>query len=70
MSYAHLIRKLAPATVGKYDPRHIEAIIRTGHGTLDSLSRAAFIAEIALACRCIDVAGVEHGERSAKSWGL
>ena len=54
----------------KYSPRHIEAWMRSEHGTLDRLSKAAFRSEVSIALSCIDEAGVEQSEQLAKSYGL
>ena len=50
--YTQLLFLLAP----DHDPRHIEADMRSEHGTLDHLSRDAFQAEVLMAIRCIDLA--------------
>lgn len=64
--YADQIKKLAPT----YDPRHIEAFMRVGHGTLDKLSTRQFRAEVKLSTQCIDSAGLQDAEDCAKSYGL
>jgi hypothetical protein len=56
--------------VGLYDPRHIEAYMRIGHGTLDHLDARAFRAEVQIAIDCIRFGGVEQAEECAKSFGL
>ena len=56
--------------IGQYDPRHIEAWIRSEHGTLDGLSRQQFHREVRSAAECIDAAGVGMSERLAQSEGL
>lgn len=52
------------------DPRHIEAWMRTGHGTLDALSVTEFHSEIRLGLGCIESGGLEKSEALAKSHGL
>ena len=64
--YEHQIRPLAPT----YDPRHIEAFMRSEHPTLDGLSAARFRSEVKIACLCVDEGGVEMAEKIAKSFGL
>ena len=64
--YQALIKKIAPA----YDPRHIEAFIRSEHGTLDKLSPARLKAEVEIAAQCVDEGGADLAERIAKSYGL
>lgn len=64
--YRDRIKQLAPT----YDPRHIEAFMRSEHGTLDHLSPDAFAAEVCIAAMCIEDGGREFGERLAKSYGL
>lgn len=64
--YADLIKRLAPG----YDPRHIEAFMRTQYGTLDHLSPRTFRREVALAVACIEEAGPEMAERVALSHGM
>ena len=53
--------------IGRYDPRHVEAWMRIGHGTLDHLSRKQFAAEIPICAGCIDDAGIERSERLAET---
>lgn len=53
-----------------YDPRHIEAIMRTEHPTLDALSRWQFDAEVRLAVLCIEEAGQQFAEDMAQSHGM
>ena len=55
---------------GKYNPRHIEGYIRLQYSTLDHLSLQDFESETKIAIECIDMAGVEHSEWLAKSYGL
>ena len=56
--------------VGAFDPRHIEAYMRTGHSTLDGLSRSEFDAEVELCVGCIIEGGVDEAEDAARSHGL
>lgn len=51
------------------DPRHVEAIMRLEHGTLDSLSRSQFNAEIEAAIPFI-VRDKSEAESLAQSFGL
>lgn len=64
--YAAICHEMQPA----YDPRHIEAFIRTQYGTLDHLTRADFRREARIAARCIDEAGKDFAEQVAQSYGL
>ena len=66
MSYATAIRKIAPT----YDPRHVEAIMRVEHGTLDHLSAEAFAAEVTIAVLAIETGGTNFAEAVAQSYGL
>lgn len=66
MSYRDQIAKLLPSA----DPRHLEAWMRSEHGTLDALSEAEFSAAVRRAWACIDQAGAEMSEQLAKSYGL
>ncbi|MHB8252925.1 MAG: hypothetical protein ACYDEV_04360 [Acidiferrobacter sp.] len=53
-----------------YDPRHIEAYIRTEHTILSRLTPDEFAAEVQLAIECIQEGGVDLAERIAQSFGL
>lgn len=64
--YQDRIKAIAPT----YDPRHIEAFMRSERGTLDDLSPARFRAEVKMAALCINEGGLEFAERIAKSFGL
>lgn len=64
--YQAQIKKLAPS----HDPRHIEAFMRSEHGTLDALSPSRFRAEVKIAAMCVDEGGKDMAERIAKSYGL
>ena len=55
---------------GDIDPRHIEAFMRVGHATLDSLTGMEFADEVDLAVRLIDDGGAGDAELLAKSYGL
>jgi hypothetical protein len=66
MTYRQLIIKIAPS----YDPRHIEAFMRSEHSTLDGLSPSRFRSEVRMAAACIDEGGVELAEKIARSFGL
>ncbi len=64
--YTDKIAPLAPS----YDPRHIEAFMRSEHPTLDGLSPSRFRAEVKMAMACVDEGGLELAERVARSFGL
>lgn len=64
--YQARIKEIAPT----YDPRHIEAFMRSEHGTLDKLSPSRFKSEVRIACMCVDEGGQEMAEKIAKSYGL
>ena len=64
--YQTMIQKLAPS----YDPRHIEAFMRSECGTLDRLSPSRFRTEVKYAVACIEQGGKDLAERIAKSYGL
>jgi hypothetical protein len=67
MSYRARIAEIAPT----YDARHIEAFMRSEHGTLDRLSPDAFAAEVAMAVSCIETdGGLDLAERLARSYGF
>ena len=72
MAYQQMIQEALSKSgqTVEYDPRHIEAWMRSEHGTLDALSRQQFNAEVRVAVACIDAAGVEMSERLAQSEGL
>jgi len=52
------------------DPRHVEAYMRVGHGTLDHLNPQRMTAEVSLAVLCIELSGTEEAEALARSYGL
>ncbi len=62
-------KQIAPLAAG-YDPRHVEAFMRSEHSTLDGLSPSRFRAEVKIACACIDEGGNILAERIAKSFGF
>lgn len=66
MNYRTQIQQIAPT----YDSRHVEAYMRSEHGTLDHLSPDAFAAEVVIAVLCIEEGGREMAERIARSFGL
>lgn len=70
--YETLIRKTLAkqGLVGKYDPRHIEAYMRSENSTLDRLSPRKFAAEVTVAAMCVDEGGIDMAERVAKSFGF
>lgn len=51
-------------------PHWVEAYMRLEHGTLDSLTRAAFKREVREAVACVQAFGVEAAEKLALSSGL
>jgi hypothetical protein len=63
--YSQQIKAIAPS----YDPRHIEAYMRSEHSTLDALSPLRFRSEVQMACACVDQGGTVMAERLAKSYG-
>lgn len=52
------------------DPRHVEAMMRMNHKTLDSLSPELFIHEILTNVECLKYINPELVEETAKSFGL
>ena len=64
--YRQRIKQIAPA----YDPRHIEAFMRSAHGTLDHMPAWLFKQEVRMAMECIDQGGKDMAERLAKSYGM
>ncbi len=71
MSYQKNITKtLAEFGRNDVDPRHVEAYMRLGHSTLNSLSRDQFTSEVDLAIACIDDGGPEMAEDCAKTFAL
>jgi hypothetical protein len=61
--------QIAPLADG-FDVRHVEAFMRSEHGTLDHLSPGAFAREVGVAKVCIMQGGAELAERLARSYGL
>ena len=68
MFYQDLIRDLLKGR--KYDPRHIEALMRVQHGTLNHLSRECFVRAIKICTKVIDKIGKDEAEETAKNYGL
>jgi len=70
--YGKMIREslAKQGMLAQFDPRHIEAFMRTEHPTLDGLSSQQFDAEVAIGAECVRVGGHEMAERVAKSFGL
>jgi hypothetical protein len=66
VSYRQQIEAIAPL----HNARHIEAMMRVEHSTLDKLSSSRFRTEVKFACACIDECGDEQAERIAKSFGI
>lgn len=64
--YHNQIAPLAPG----YDPRHVEAFMRTEHPTLDALRPSKFAEEVRIACFAIDKAGTDFAEQLAQSHGF
>lgn len=62
--YAAQIAEVCP----EYDPRHIEAFMRSEMGTLDHLDRYAFAKEAWIAAECVN-ADPALAERLAQSYG-
>ena len=72
MSYQNQIREEAARSgpVGRTDPRHVEAWMRTEHPTLDGLSPRAFATAVSAAIECAIESGPEVSEELARSYGL
>jgi hypothetical protein len=66
MTYRQQIAAIAPL----HNARHVEAMMRVEHNTLDKLSPSRFRSEVKFACACIDECGEEQAERIAKSFGM
>lgn len=64
--YQQRIKEIAPT----YDPRHVEAFMRSERGTLDDLSPSRFRAEVRTAVACINEGGTEFAEKLAQSYGI
>lgn len=64
--YTAKIKEMAPG----FDPRHVEAYMRSEHPTLDALSPRHFRSEVGIAVCCIVEGGLDMAERVAKSFGL
>lgn len=64
--YEHKIRELAPS----HDPRHVEAFMRSEHGTLDHLTPSRFRTEVGAAIACIREGGADFAEKLARSYGF
>ena len=64
--YKKIIQEMAPG----FNPRHIEALMREEHRTLDALTKAQFKKEVKLAMAFIREVGIEEAEEIAKSWGM
>lgn len=52
------------------EPRHVEAWMRLEHSTLDGLSAAQFRTEVKMALACMDEAGRDISEDTARSFGF
>lgn len=52
------------------DPRHIEAYMRLGHGTLNHLSPELFEEEVIICHYCIQKSGIEGAEELAQTYNL
>lgn len=72
MTHYQVTIKEMLAKIGRddIDPRHIEGLMRVGHGTLDGLDRAEFRREVKLCAKCLDELSAEEAEETAKSYGL
>lgn len=68
MFYQKLIKELLGDR--DFDPRHIEALMRLNHVTLNHLTRDDFREEIAICIACIKLGGVDAAEKTARSFGL
>lgn len=65
-TYQQLIREIVPDA----NSRHVEAWMRSEHGTLDALDRKRFDREARLAAAYAESAGPEMSERLAETFGL
>lgn len=65
-TYADRIAELAPT----FDPRHVEAFMRSAHPTLDHLDAVWFAREVRIACQCVTTGGEPFAEQIARSYGL
>lgn len=52
------------------DPRHVEAWMRSEHGTLDSLSPGRFAREVVIAAILAEASDRDTNEQLANSFGL
>lgn len=69
--YADMIRQhLAALGLIGTDVRHVEAVMRVEHSTLDGLSPARFREEVDIAAECVRAMGPAESERLAQSFGL
>jgi hypothetical protein len=69
MAYAKLIRQFT-APCPNVDPRHIEAWMRSEHGTLDHLSREQFAVAVHEGIIFVAASGTAQSEELARSYGL
>lgn len=65
-SYAGLIRRLAPDE----NPAHVEAWMRSEHGTLDAIDPFAFARAIKAAAARVRATGRAENDALARSYGL
>jgi hypothetical protein len=65
-SYVGLIRRLAP----EEHPAHVEAWMRSEHGTLDAIDPFAFARAIKTAAERVRAAGRDENDELARSYGL
>jgi hypothetical protein len=65
-NYSRFISERAPS----YDARHIEAVMRSEHGTLDHLSARDFTAAIDAACFWLDEMDPAQAEALARTYGF
>ena len=65
--YRSIIARVTPPD---YDPRHVEAYIRTAHPTLDHMSYHEFCDDIRLTLIYIKTEGADAAEELARSFGL
>lgn len=69
--YAARIRAVLADYERTTDPRHVEAFMRLGHGTLDHLPAFHFGLEVIMCANMVDNwAGAEQSEKLAVSYGL
>ena len=62
--------RVAPAWRPAYDVRHVEAVLRLWHASLDGLDIGVFAVEVGFAIDLIDAVGAAESEALALAFGL